>query len=393
MVVTASLGMGRMGYTMLLPSMQKSLGLTNTQTGDIAAGNLCGYLFLAVVGGFLSSHLGPRRVIAVSLIVVGLTMFATGLSRGFLSAVLWRTLTGMGSGGSNVPIMGLLAAWFARKRRGLAMGAAVMGTSVGIIITGALIPFILKTRGDEAWREGWFVLGICALGAGAAAWFLLRNRPGDVGQDPIGMEKGGSAEVQVAKGEDSLHWGRVYRSGVVWHLAMIYSMFGFSYIIYATFFKKYIVTEAGFGETDAGLVWQMVGWLGISCGLTWGWVSDRIGRKWGLAMVYLIQATAFLLFAMGKTAGPIWVSAILFGLTAWSIPAIMAAACGDQLGPRMAPAAIGFVTLFFGIGQAVAPSVAGRIADQTGSFSTAFLCAAAAALLGGTGSLFLRKSH
>ncbi|HQN02102.1 MAG TPA: YbfB/YjiJ family MFS transporter, partial [Candidatus Hydrogenedentes bacterium] len=280
-----------------------------------------------------------------------------------------------------------------RKRRGLAMGAAVMGTSVGIIITGALIPFILKTRGDEAWREGWFVLGICALGAGAAAWFLLRNRPGDVGQDPIGMEKGGSAEVQVAKGEDSLHWGRVYRSGVVWHLAMIYSMFGFSYIIYATFFKKYIVTEAGFGETDAGLVWQMVGWLGISCGLTWGWVSDRIGRKWGLAMVYLIQATAFLLFAMGKTAGPIWVSAILFGLTAWSIPAIMAAACGDQLGPRMAPAAIGFVTLFFGIGQAVAPSVAGRIADQTGSFSTAYLCAAAAALLGGTGSLFLRKSH
>ena len=56
------------------------------------------------------------------------------------------------------------------------------------------------------------------------------------------------------------------------------------------------------------------------------------------------------------------ISAILFGLSAWSIPAIMAAACGDALGPRLAPAALGFITLFFGIGQALGPAVAGAIA-------------------------------
>lgn len=60
------------------------------------------------------------------------------------------------------------------------------------------------------------------------------------------------------------------------------------------------------------------------------------------------------------------------------------------MGPQMAPAALGFVTLFFGLGQAAGPSVAGALADATGSFRPAFLMAAGAAFLGGVGSLLLR---
>jgi MFS family permease len=56
----------------------------------------------------------------------------------------------------------------------------------------------------------------------------------------------------------------------------------------------------------------------------------------------------------------------------------------------MAPAALGFITLFFGIGQAVGPSVAGAIADRTGSFAPAFLLAGAVALAGAVGSWVLR---
>jgi MFS family permease len=81
---------------------------------------------------------------------------------------------------------------------------------------------------------------------------------------------------------------------------------------------------------------------------------------------------------------------VLFGLTAWSIPAIMAAACGDMLGPRLAPAALGFVTLFFGVGQAAGPAVHGLIADATGSHLPGMLLAAAVAALGALGAGLLR---
>jgi MFS family permease len=122
-------------------------------------------------------------------------------------------------------------------------------------------------------------------------------------------------------------------------------------------------------------------------------LSDLIGRKYGLALVYLTQAASFAVFALWQDSTGYTVSAVLFGLTAWSIPSIVAAACGDYLGPRMAPAALGFATLFFGLGQAAGPSVAGAIADATGSFGPAFLMAAGVALLGGVGSLLLRPPH
>ena len=71
----------------------------------------------------------------------------------------------------------------------------------------------------------------------------------------------------------------------------------------------------------------------------------------------------------------------------------MAAAWGERLGSGLAPAALGFMTLFFGLEQAAGPSVAGAIADATGSFSSAFLLAAGVAFLGGLGSLLLRPPH
>jgi hypothetical protein len=50
------------------------------------------------------------------------------------------------------------------------------------------------------------------------------------------------------------------------------------------------------------------------------------------------------------------------------------------------------VTLFFGVGQAIAPGVAGYTADLTGSFDLVFILAAIVAGLGSVGSLTLRSS-
>ena len=84
-------------------------------------------------------------------------------------------------------------------------------------------------------------------------------------------------------------------------------------------------------------------------------------------------------------------SAVVFGITAWSIPAIMASACGDRLGPRLASAALGFVTLFMGIGQALGPYVAGKIADASDTFVPSFLTAMGAAFIGTILSLLLNS--
>jgi MFS family permease len=115
LVVFGSLGLARFGYTMVLPSMQEGLHLDNTQTGVLATANLIGYLVLAVIGGAAASRYGPRLVIGAGLSLAGIAMVLTGLANGFYTAAAWRALTGIGSGASNVPVMGLLASWFATQ--------------------------------------------------------------------------------------------------------------------------------------------------------------------------------------------------------------------------------------------------------------------------------------
>ena len=386
LTVLGALGFARFGYTMILPDMQTALGLENTQTGALATGNFVGYLALALVGGFIASHYGPRRVIALSMLFAGVTMMLTCLANSFQGALVWRVLTGIGSGGSNVPVMALLPAWFAARRRGLATGVAVAGSSLALIITGLLVPCILDRYGADGWRTSWLILGALVVLLGLVAAALLRNRPEEQGLRPVAAAGELAPQVKAS----SLDWGQVYRSGTVWHLALVYIAFGFSYIIYVTYFAKYLQAEADYTREAAGSLWAIVGWISIFCGLIWGTVSDRIGRKYGLALVYLLQAVSFALFALWRNQTGYAVSAVLFGLTAWSIPGIVAAACGDYVGGRMAPAALGFVTLFFGLGQAAGPYVAGKLADATESFALAFLLAAGVAFLGGIGSLLLR---
>jgi MFS family permease len=389
LVVFGSLGLARFGYTMVLPPMQEGLDIDNTQTGALATANLIGYLALAVIGGAAAARYGPRSVIAAGLFIAGVAMLLTGLANGFHSAAAWRAVTGIGSGASNVPVMALLASWFATRRRGLASGVAVAGSSLALIFVGALVPRLLDTYGDDGWRVCWYVFGGVTLLLAAGAFLMLRNRPSELGLRPVSAEAG---EPDPAPQTGALQWGRVYRSRAVWHLGLVYVAFGFSYIIYMTFFTKHLIAEGGYTDDAAGSLFMTMGWVSLVCGLLWGSVSDWIGRRRALIIVYLIHTVSFSLFALWPAPAGFTLSAVLFGLSAWSIPAIMAATCGDVLGPRLAPAALGLITLLFGIGQAVAPSIAGAIADATGSFYAAFLLAAGVALLGAVGSYLLRPA-
>jgi sugar phosphate permease len=389
LVVFGSLGLARFGYSMVLPDMQEGLRIDNTQTGALATANLIGYLTLAVVGGVVAARYGPRVVIAAGLAVAGAGMLLTGLSRGFADAAAWRVLTGIGSGASNVPAMALLASWFAMRRRGLASGIAVAGSALGLIFAGAVVPRVLSAYGDDGWRTCWFVFGGITLLLAVSSLVFLRNRPAEVGLKPVGSD---SEETVVEQRAGALQWSRVYRSRTVWHLGLVYVAFGFSYIIYMTFFTKHLVDDGGYTKAAAGDLFMTMGWVSLACGLLWGTVSDVIGRRWALIIVFLIHTVAFSLFALWQTPAGFTLSAVLFGLSAWSIPAIMAAACGDAIGPRLAPAALGLITLLFGIGQAVAPSIAGAMADASGSFVSALLLAAGVAFVGAAGACFLRPS-
>ena len=391
LAVFSALGLARFGYTSILPAMQESLKLSNMQTGELQTLNLLGYLLTVVFAGMLAARYGPRVVISVSLLIVSLSMVLTGLVPAFGSACIARFCAGVGGAGGNVPAMGLVSAWFGARRRGLATGIGVAGSSVGLIVTGPLIPAILNSYGPTGWRVSWYVLGALGLAACVLCALFLRNRPDEMGLKPLGDSESETILRRAENGATALNWGLVYKSPILWQLAAIYFAFGFSYIIYSTFFVKYLVQEGAFTAANAGSLWMKIGIVSLASGFIWGGVSDRFGRRLTLVWIFTLQGISFTLFGMSHDLVAIYFSSSLFALTAWSIPALMAALAGDAFGSRLAPAALGLMTIIFGIGQALGPYLAGALADATQSFSLAFVIAGAVALVPGAGgSLALR---
>jgi MFS family permease len=389
LVVFSALGLARFGYTSILPAMQEALQLSNTRTGVLQSWNLVGYLLTVVFAGGLAARFGPRGVIVAGLLVVAAGMGLTALVPAFGAACVGRFLAGVGGAASNVPAMALLSAWFGSRRRGVAAGIGVSGSSVALIVTGPLIPAILQRAGPNGWRVSWSVLAAMTLVVCLAAALFLRNKPSEKNLSAVGETVSAGLPPSSAA-TSALNWGSVYRSGTLWKLAGIYFAFGFSYIIYATFFVRYLTAEAGFERSAAGRLWMQVGMMSLISGFLWGTVSDRWSRRTALLWVFGLQGASFVLFGLSRDAWCIYLSAALFALTAWSVPALMAALCGDLFGARLAPAALGLITLIFGFGQALGPWLAGAMADATHSFGPAFILAGGIALVLGGGGSFLK---
>jgi MFS family permease len=388
----AAHGFGRMAYTIILPAMKDGLNFDYEQLGLLASGNLAGYLIMAFTGGLLAARFGTRIVITLALLLLGITLVLTGLAQSFGYALTMRFLTGVGNAASYIPAMALGSAWFAMKRRGFATGIVSGGIGAGTLISGLLVPPIVSAYGVEGWRYAWYVLGVIALVIAGVVYALIRSRPDEKGLLPIGVSEKESSPVAPAGSKVSaLQWSAVYRMGNVWYLGLVYFFYGFSYIIYMTFFAAYLEKEMGFSKAYAGGLWAMVGGLSVFCGVIWGGISDRLGRSRGAALAYLVLALSYFSYALIKVEFGFYLSAVIFGITAWSIPTIMAAAAGDFVGPRLAPAGLGFITLFFGIGQVIGPWVGGKLAVLSGSFTYPFLLAGGASLLGMIASLFLKR--
>jgi len=360
------LGLARFAFGMLLPSMGAGLGLGFDEMGFISTGNFAGYLASVALAPFLIRRFKPRATIVAGLLLITLSMLGISRSNGFLPILILYAVVGVGSGFANIPVMALVSHWFRRNRRGRAAGLMITGNGTAIIFAGYLIPALNRHIGSEGWRTGWLLLGIISLVIAATAAFLIRNDPSDLGLEPIGTKEPidpGKAVAVEAGGA----------GGILVKLGLLYSIFGATYVIYGTFIVTTMVTEYGFPETRAGMFWSWVGFFSLFSGVGFGTLSDRIGRKRGLATVFGVQTVAYMLAGSGLGTGTLLCSVVLYGLSAFAIPTIMAAAVGDYLGLNRAASGFAAVTLFFAMGQTLGPAAAGILAETAGTFSPSYL--------------------
>jgi len=363
------LGLARFAFGMLLPNMRDGLGLAYDQMGYLGTGNFVGYLFSVAITPTILKILRPRITISAGLLLVAISLAGMSQSDAFWQLLTLYVLTGVGSGLANISTMVLIAHWFRREKRGLAAGLMVFGNGVGIIFSGLMIPLLNQNYGHNGWRVSWLLLAGITISISILTALLVRNKPESLGLEPIGTKTPFTAAELGSSG--TAKSGRVLVS-----LGLLYLAFGATYMIYGTFVVTSMVEEYGLSEVAAGRFWSWVGFFSLFSGIIFGTLSDKIGRRGGLMVVFGVQTLAYLLAGSGLGTSALLLSVFLYGIAAWAIPAIMTASVGDYLGVSKAAAGFSFVTFFFAAGQTIGPAFAGLMAEHYGSFSPAFLFSA-----------------
>jgi predicted MFS family arabinose efflux permease len=379
LAVSGAIGLGRFGYSALLPSMQGGLGLSNTAAGSLASWNLVGYTVMSALGGFLAFRFGPSRVILVGMVLTAAGMLETGLASGLLTASAGRLVTGLGNGLVNVPSIAMMVSWFEVRQRGVAAGIVGSGPSLGLVFAGVFVPRLIASSG---WRAGWYFYAATTVVLALVVLVLLRDRvrPGQLA---------GTKQPKVS-GDD---WRGVLVSRHAWLLGLIYFFFGLGYVTYLTFFQKRLIHDLDYTSQGAGLFFTVMGAVSLVSGFLWGYLSDRIGRRRAIVIMCLLQAAASALFGLRPSGPSLMASAVLIGLTSLSIPGILGAACGDHFGSHMASVSLGFVTVLLGIAMAVGPIIGGMTADAYSSFAPSYVMAAVFFALSAVLALVLPKTR
>lgn len=376
------LGLGRFAFGMLLPSMSSSLGLNYTQSGILGFTNLIGYLVAVLLSPLILPRLGTRNTATASLLLIAASMLGMAFTTGFPALCALYVLTGIGSGGVVLPMMSVMSHWFFPSHRGLALGLVMAGPGFGIILSGFVVPKLLPFLGLLSWQTGWLIFAVINVAVALLTFTLIRNHPDDVRQDPFGR-----IPTSPIKSKKKLERSNIK---LLVHLGIIFAIYGATYMVYVTFIVTSMVGAYQLSEATAGGIWAWIGLLSMFSGMLFGWISDHIGRRLGLALAFFFLAIAYLLVGLTDWRLGLYLSIVLFGIVVWSVPVIMAASAGDYFGAAAAASALAALTFAFSGGQALGPVLAGYLAEITGNFSISYLLSGIAAFVALGLSLLLR---
>lgn len=368
LLLLAGMGFARYAYPMLLPSMQESLGVTYGPMGVLGTVNLIGYMAFSIIAGILATSYGPKIVVTGAMILAGMSMVLLGMATEYWMAFVLLFLAGAATAGTFTPIAGLGRAWTPPNLGGFTQGFLSSGAASGIVIAAFIVPIFLTSSGAEGWRPAWITMGAVAFALTILAVFALKEKPAQNGADgrPV-------AAAPVV-------WGQVFRNRTIAGICLAYFLYGF-YQIYATFFVAYLRRALNLPADVVGNIWFYWAMLAFLLMAGWGFLSDRIGRKPAVTICAIPLVASVLMPIFWQDITVLYISAMLYGATYGGPMQIILATAGEAVPRHLAAAALGLVTAFFGLGQAVSPAIAGFMTDLTGSFYPGFvLCAVVLAL-------------
>lgn len=317
------------------------------------------------VVGRLVDRFGARRVIVPSVFFFGLGL----MSFAFLSPRLWHLyaiylLLGIvGGGTAPIPYSNVLSHWF-DKRRGLALGVAMVGLGLGAFI----MPFFAQRLVEAGgWRWAYVCIGLMVMVVAIpVVAFFLQEAPHLLGLTPDGEPLREATALHKAQ-KEGMSAREAWRTDTFWFLVSAFFLMSAS-VHGCLIHLVPLLTDSGVTPQTAALATSLLGGALLLGRVGAGYLLDRFFASTVAFGFFSGAACGFLLFWSGVTGASVFIAAFLVGLGLGAEGDIIAYLVSRYFGLRAFGEIYGYAFAAFTLGGVVGPLLMGIGFDATGSY-------------------------
>ena len=351
----------------------------NWRRETISAAISINLLLFGLAGPYLGRLMDVYGAKTVCVITIILLVIGSGgcifMQASWQMYLLWGLLVGAGSGGTSM-IMGsaLINRWF-QKHRGLALGILGAAFSSGQLV---FTPIIMSLILHQGWRVATMMITLAlALVVLPLVMKFLVDDPRLKGVLPYGAN--GCKKKAIKPDRHPMRL--VTRSRQFWLLAMSFGICG---LTTSGLFQTHLIPhgiEHGFSEMTMATSLGLMGAADVFGTILSGWLCDRFGKRWPLAIYYLIRGITLILLPDVESTGQLMLFSVIYGLNWLSTIPATSALTADLFGKQNVGIVFGWICFAHQIGAAIAAYGAGYVHSLLGDYSLTFIAAGLFAFL------------
>jgi MFS family permease len=316
--------------------------------------------------GRLVDRFGARKVIIPSILLFGLGLMSLSL----LSANIWQLyavyiLLGLvGGGTAPVPYSNVLSHWF-DKRRGLALGVAMVGLGLGAFVMPSLAQMLIVSQG---WRQAYIVFGLMVMVITIPiVGLFFKETPEMVGLRPDG-DVINPNQPNASEQKIGLSAQEAWQTHTFWIL--VGAFFLMSASVHGCLIHLVpLLTDRGISPQLAAGATSLFGAALLFGRVGAGYLLDHFFASSVALCFFCGTALGLLLLWSGVTGTAAFIAAFLVGLGMGAEGDIIAYLIGRYFGLRAFGEIYGYAFGAFTLGGVSGPLLMGRGFDATGSYS------------------------
>lgn len=347
--LAVAMGIGRFAFTPILPMMLQDAGLSIASGSWLASANYLGYLLGALSA--MAVRIRPENAIRGGLLAIAGLTLAMAWPAPFALWLLLRLLAGVASAWVLISVSAWCMETLAGYQRPFLNSLVFAGVGTGIATAGLMCLALIGIEAGSS--EAWFWMGVLAAAVTAAVWRFFRR--------PAAAAPDGKAAA-----------GRGFRwDAQALRLVFCYGVFGFGYIIPATFLPV-MAKNALQGSPLFGWSWPVFGFAAALSTLCVAILVRRMGNRRVWMWSHFVMAAGVALPVILPGLLSVFIAALCVGGT-FMVITLAAIQEGKRVAGRDATVLIAAMTSAFAAGQIIGPLT---ISGGSGGFGVALIVAA-----------------